>query len=53
MGVEVGTGIADRGFPVTRVGVVAFLERARDGWARRVPVRRDGGLAGLVEVIRP
>ncbi|PFX34815.1 RNA-directed DNA polymerase from mobile element jockey [Stylophora pistillata] len=45
-------GIEDRGFPVVRVGVVAFRVQARDVSERRAGVRRDNGCFAGLEMMR-
>ena len=51
----VGTGIEERDFPETSVGVVGFREQARDDSSDGLAgVRREGGLmTDLIEAISP
>ena len=51
----VGTGIEQRGFPETSVGVVGFREQARDDSSDSLAgVRRGGGfMTDLIEAMTP
>ena len=51
----VGTGIEERGFPVTSVGAVDFREHARENSSGSLAgVQRDGGLmADLIVAMNP